>query len=203
VKATWSPPGRSNEEYAMGWLVVDDGVNGRVLAHGGALENYQSFFYINPQSKLGFVILANQGGLLPMSLGFATVRDGLLSIIGGERPESGPKQWPIVVVTAIFVFGVGMAGFQTLRLKTWENRTARQKPWKRWLGGSIELIWPCFLLFGLIPFMNRLMGDKADWAMIYGLVPELFFLLAVSIGLGFFRAAFKIWRVAGNIRNAA
>ena len=187
----------------MGWLVVNDEVNGRVLGHGGALENYQSFFYINPQSELGFVILANQGGLFPMFLGFAAVRDGLLSIVDGERPESGPRQWPIVAVTAIFCFGIGIAIFWTLRLKAWENRTARQKPWQRWLGVSIELIWPSFLLFGLIPFMNTLMGDKADWAMIYGLVPELFFLLVISIGLGFFRGVFKVWRLTSNIRNAA
>ena len=203
VKATWSSPGSSNEEYAMGWLVVHDEVNGRVLGHGGALENYQSFFYINPQSRLGFVILANQGGLFPMSLGFAAVRDGLLSIVNGEQPESGPRQWPIVIVTAIFCFGIGIAIFRTLRLKAWELRAARQKPWRRWLGVCIELIWPCFLLFGLIPFMNPLMGDKADWAMIYGLSPELFFLLVVSIGLGFFRGVFKIWRLTSNIRNAA
>jgi len=202
VKATWSPPGSSNEEYAMGWLVVNDEVHGRILIHGGALENFQSFFYINPQSKLGFVVLVNQGGLLPMFLGFATVRDGLLSIIVGEQPESGPKQWPIGVVTAIFLLFIGIAGFLTLRLKSWELRTAQQKPWKRWLSVSIELIWSCFLLLGLIPFINTLMGDKVDWTMLYGLVPELFFLLVFSICLGFFRGFFKIWRLTSNIRNA-
>ena len=202
VKATWNPPGSSDEEYAMGWLVVDDEAHGRILVHGGALENYQSFFYVNPQSKLGFVVLVNQGGLFPMYLGFTAVRNGLLSIMIGEQPESGPKRWPIVIVTAIFFSSVGIAGLWTLRLKTWESRTARQGPWKRWLGVFIELTWPCFLLFGLMPLVNMLPGEGADWAMLYGLVPELFFLFVFSICLGFFRGFFKIWRLAGNVRNA-
>lgn len=202
VKSTWIPPGGANDGYAMGWLVANDSVNEQVLIHGGAIEKYQSFFYINPQRNIGFVFLMNQGGLLPM-LSFNTIRNGLLKIINGEQPETGSVRWPIIVVSGIFLFFLGIEIFRTIRLRTWILRTPQKKLWRRWLNIFIELIWSCFLLFGFTPLMNTLMGHKADWTMIYGFIPELFYLLVISICLGFFRGFFKIWSLKRNLQSAA
>lgn len=195
VKATWSPPGNAKQGYAMGWLAVDDSENGHILIHGGSLENYQSFLYIDPQRKLGFVFLMNQGGLLP-ALSFNTVRSGLLKMMRGEQPEDGPGQWPVIVLSASFIFFLGIEIFKTARLKTWKSRMARRKPRRQRLSAIAELLGAGFLLFGFIPSMNAIMGDKADWSMIYGLVPELFFLLIISICLGFLRGSIKIWSLS-------
>ncbi len=185
----------------MGWQVVDDPVHGRFLIHGGALENYRSFFCINPDLKLGFALLMNQGGLLPTVLGFTAARDGLFKTIHGKKTESGPGRWPIFVVSGIFFFVIGTGILKTIGLRNWPTRADSQKPWKRWLGPTLELVGSSFLLFGFIPLMNRLMGDKADWAMIYGLVPELFYLLIFLIFLGFFRFFLKVWMLTGARRN--
>jgi CubicO group peptidase (beta-lactamase class C family) len=193
VKATWSPPESGKGGYAMGWQAIDEPVNGRFLVHGGALENYRSFLFINPELNLGFALLMNQGGLLPSLLGFDTARDGLVKIIHGEEVESGPGRWPIGVVTGIFFSVVGIGIWRTIRLRNWDCRVDQQEPWRRWLGPSLELLGSCFLLFGFIPLMNQLMGDKADWSMIYGLLPELFCLLVFLIALGLFRFLLKVW----------
>ena len=193
VEVTWSPPGNGKEGYAMGWQAVDDPVHGQFLVHGGALENYRSFLFIDPNLELGFALLMNQGGLLPSLLGFNAARDGVFKVIHGEKPESGPGRWPIAVVSGIFFFVVGIGIYKTIRLRNWASRVDQQKPWRRWLGASFELVVSCFLLFGFIPLMNKLMGDKADWAMIYGLLPELFSLLVFLVCLGFFRFLLKVW----------
>jgi hypothetical protein len=197
VKATWTPPENEREGYALGWQVVDDPVRGRFVVHGGALENYRSFLFLNPKERFGFALLMNQGGLLPSALGFTAARDGLLKIIHGEKAENGPAQWPVAVVSGIFFFVLGVGVYGTMRLRSWSTRVARKKPWKRWLSGCIELAASCFLLFGFIPLMNHLMGDKADWAMLYGLLPELFFLLVLLIFFGFFRFLMKFWMLHG------
>jgi len=42
---------------------------------------------------------------------------------------------------------------------------------------------------------NKLMGDKADWLMIYNMIPELYYLLSMVIILGILRGFSKIWIV--------
>ena len=198
VKATWTPPDGKNEGYAMGWLVANDSADERVLLHGGALENYQSFFCLIPQRKIGFAFLLNQGGLLPM-LSFNAVRDGLLQIINGEQAITQSVRWPVIIVSAIFLFFLGIELWRTLRLKSWLLRTARHKPWRRRFNILFELVGPTFLLFGLHPLMNRIMGDQMDWSMLYSLLPELFFILVIAIGLGFIRGFSKIWLLKGKL----
>jgi hypothetical protein len=60
-----------------------------LVVHGGALENYRSFLFINPKLNLGFALLVNQGGLLPTIMGFRAARDGLVEIVHGKQPERG------------------------------------------------------------------------------------------------------------------
>jgi len=91
IKTTWNPPKDAKEGYAMGWLVVNDSVNEQIIVHGGALENYQTFFYINPQRKPGFALLMNQGGLLPTLDRWSRIRvlDALQRLARGEPRVAG------------------------------------------------------------------------------------------------------------------
>lgn len=60
ILKTWQPFDTSDNSYAMGWLAVKDSSRNKFYVHGGALEGYQSFFYLNPDKNIGFVILMNQ-----------------------------------------------------------------------------------------------------------------------------------------------
>lgn len=200
IQTTWTPPEDAKEGYGMGWLITNGSANERILIHGGALENYQSFFCLIPQRKIGFVFLMNQGGLLPM-LSFNAIRDGLLKMVTGEQPKIETPRWPIIVVSGIFLFLIVIEILRVIRLRTWIIRIARKKLWRRWLNIVFELIYPSFLLFGLNPLMNNLMGDKVNWTTIYSLFPELFFFLVLSICLGFFRGLFKIWLLMKSLQS--
>lgn len=200
VRKTWTPPADKHEGYAMGWLVGKEENNERILIHGGALENYQSFFCLIPGRKIGFVFLMNQGGVLPM-LSFNTIRNGLLEIVRGEQPKTESVRWPIVVVSTIFICLFGIEILRTIRLRGWLSRIVEKKPWRRWFNILVELIYSSFLLFGLNPLMNSLMGDKMDWVTLYGLFPELVFFLIISICLGYLRGFFKIWLLRKSYQN--
>jgi CubicO group peptidase (beta-lactamase class C family) len=91
------------------------------LAHGGSLENYQSFFYLNPELNLGFVFLINQGGILPMIGGFSTLRNGLIRIIDKGQPQKGPGSWPVIIISGIFLLITGIEVYITFRLQKLVN----------------------------------------------------------------------------------
>jgi CubicO group peptidase (beta-lactamase class C family) len=188
IKMTWQPPQKIKGGYAMGWLAIDTKGKTPFLVHGGSLENYQSFFYINPELNVGFVFLMNQGGLLPMIGGFNTLRNGLIRIIDKEQPEDGPGLWPVIIALACFLLVVASEVFITIRLRTWQTRTGQKKKWKRWTGMFLEIVFTCFLLYWLYK----------GWSMFYSLLPELFFLLWIMIILGLLRSIVKIWTIIKN-----
>ncbi len=185
----------------MGWLAVDDPTHGRLLIHGGALENYQSFFCLIPERNIGFAFLMNQGGIMPM-LSFNAIRDGLLAIVHGEPPDVESARRPLVIVTGIVLAVVGIGIVRTIRLRSRLSRREHKQRWRRRWGAGIELVWAGFLLLGFIPLMNAIMGDTIGWTTLYGLFPELFLLLLVSICLGFFRGCVKCWLLVRHDRSA-
>lgn len=173
ILKTWQPFDASENSYAMGWLAVRDSIGNKFYVHGGALESYQSFFYLNPDKNIGFVVLMNQGGLLPM-MSLNVVRDGLISIINGEQPGYGMGRTPIAIVFVVLLLVVAIYIFRLIRL--------RRKP----RFGGLRKITLCFdfgitlfIVSGFIPLMNWIMGDRADWLMLWNMLPEFCLLLAI------------------------
>ena len=188
IKTTWQPPENIKGGYAMGWMVFDTIGKTPFLAHGGSLENYQSFFYLNPQLNKGFVFIMNQGGILPMIGGFSTLRNGLIRIIDNELPEDGKGLLPVIIVSACFFFIAGIEIFLTFRLKNWQIRVAQKKRWKRWAGIIFDFLFSFFLAYWIY---------KAGF-MFYSLLPELFFLLWIMVILGISRSFIKISIIIRN-----
>lgn len=177
ILKTWQPSDTSDNSYAMGWLAVTDFIGNKFYVHGGALECYQSFFYLNPDKNIGFVILMNQGGLFPM-ISLNVVRDGLISIINGEQPELGMGTTPIAITIAVLLLVVGIYIFRIIRL--------RRKPRfgiLRRITLFFDIAITLFIVGGFIPLMNWVMGDRADWVMLWNMLPE-FCLLLVIICVG-------------------
>jgi len=157
----------------LGWLAITDSIGNKFYIHGGALEGYQSFFYINPDKDIGFVILMNQGGLFPM-MSFSVIRDGLISIINGEQPNLGMQKIPVILTIIVLLLVCLFYRYRVIRL--------RQKPkfnLFRKLNLIFDLALVIFLIVGFIPLMNRLMGDQADWSMLWNVLPEFCLLLAI------------------------
>lgn len=188
VKTTWTPPENIKGGYAMGWMRFDTIGKTPFMAHGGSLENYLSFFYINPQLKKGFALIMNQGGIIPMMGGFNTIRNGLIRYIDNEAPENGRGLWPVLIITACFLVISGIEILLTYRQRKWLTRIANKKKWKIWTGFIFDLLLSCFL---------ALWGIKSSF-MLYNLLPESFFLLWLMTLLGFTRSLHRIIIITKN-----
>jgi CubicO group peptidase (beta-lactamase class C family) len=188
IKTTWKSPENIKGGYAMGWMVFDTKGKTSFLAHGGSLENYQSFLYLNPQMNIGFALVMNQGGLLPMVGGFSTIRNGLIRIIDGDLPENRKGMLTVIIVSVCFFLIIMLEIFLTFRLMKWQFRVVNKEKWKRWTGIIFDFILSSFLLY---------LGIKT-WSMVYYLLPELFFLIWVMVFLGFLRSIFKIFIIIQN-----
>ena len=78
-------PAGVDTEYGMGWMVME---NGNTLAHGGALEYFQSFVALGLKEEIGFVTLYNQNSMENMLFENNTIRDGLLDFSERRNPTA-------------------------------------------------------------------------------------------------------------------
>ncbi len=183
IAESWTVMDNEDESYAMGWLKIRDG-DSFFLVHGGALENFQSFLYLNPDKQFGFVLLINQGGLLSTYGGFSSLRAGLINMLSGVATEEKVLNPIFYIVYGIFVLIFFLELFLFFRLlKKKESSLA---------GIIIESALSLFFLLGFIPLMNRIMGGGANWRFIGNILPELFVLLWIIIIFGLARALIKI-----------
>lgn len=173
VRQTWKPSDTVADSYAMGWLAVRDSLDNKFYVHGGSLVGYQSFFYLNPDKSIGFVVLMNQGGLFP-SMGLNVVRNGLIFIINNQSPSVGVGKIPVVIAATMLLLVAAFYVFRIIRI------------WRRPRFGVLRKITfysdiavSIFIAVGLVPLMNRIMGERADWKMLWDLLPEFCLLLAI------------------------
>ncbi len=188
IKLTWTPPGDKKEGYAMGWYAFDITDMKPFIGHGGALENYQSFFYLCPAQNLGFVFLMNQGGIMPMMGGFNTLRNGLIAIMNNREPEYGPGILPVFIISFIFILITGFEIYFLWRIRPRKTRTLVYKKWKTWVWPGLDLV----ISISLFVFLYD------GYAFIYSMLPELFFLLILMIISGLLRVAIRTSRIIKN-----
>jgi CubicO group peptidase (beta-lactamase class C family) len=182
LKLTWQPPADIKGGYAMGWMVFDTIGKTSFLGHGGALESYQSFFYLNPELNLGFVFMMNQGGIIPSYGGFSALRNGLIKLMDGEAPEDGHSFLLLIIVISIFFLITGLELYLLLRLRTLSTVAGQKKRWRRLAAIIFDLTIAVLLTILLYK----------GWSMISFLLPELFILLWIMIIAGFLRSIVKI-----------
>jgi Beta-lactamase class C and other penicillin binding proteins len=208
LEAAWIPPSGVSwpEEslgeggrYGMGWMVIEDGKGGSFLFHGGALENFQSAFYLDPLHRRGFAILIDQGGIAVQS-SLGALRDGLFALLDGREPGNLPGRPPVLVFAILFFLAVAYSSFRMLRLRAWRERSERRaieaanprRARMRDLAfAGLELCLALFLVFGLLPLGNAIVGDSVDWAMLYGLAPDAVCALPIILAGALVVAAYK------------
>lgn len=175
VVKSWTAPDEKDEGYAMGWLSVKDSTGNHAVVHGGTLENFQSFFYLSPNKQIGFVILMNQGGLLPMIEFSKIIRDGVLSIIENREPRIETNMFPLIATLLLSLVIL----LCILRIRRLTKQPPSSVTLKRKMGIILDFFSVAFILWGFIPLMNSIMGDKADWCLIYSMLPEFCLLLLI------------------------
>jgi CubicO group peptidase (beta-lactamase class C family) len=189
-----TPPAGIGSEYGMGWMVME---NGNTLAHGGALEYFQSFVALGLKEKIGFVILYNQNSMENMLFENNALRDGLLALLNAKTPSPfsfGWMGWLLLVLAAIDLLN-------HLRLFWGVQRQARitvRKPglWL-WIQILVGILLPLGVIFGLPLLVQTLQGGSPTWIEPFRLMPDLTVWLLLGMVLTLVRSLLSLayaWR---------
>ncbi len=182
-----TPPAGIESEYAMGWLVRE---NGNTLAYGGALENFQCFVAMGLKEKIGLVILYNQNSLENTLFENNSIRDALLSLLNGMPPLSSSYGWIGWTLLALALIDLGNHVRLFQRLPRWAQKTSRQPGFWLWTKVLTGMVAPLAVIFGLPPFMHALQGGAANWTEPFKLMPDLVGWLLLGMSLNLIRS---IW----------
>ena len=182
LAAMRTPPARINSEYGMGWMIME---NGNTLAHGGALEYFQSFVALGLKEKTGFVLLYNQNSLENMLFENNAIRDGLLSLLNGETPQRTSYAWIGWLLLALAVLDLANHLRLFWRLPRWGQITSQQNRFWRWSKVLVSIIIPLAVIFGLPWLIHALEGGAPNWQEPFKLMPDLtaWLLLGLSLNL--------------------
>jgi CubicO group peptidase (beta-lactamase class C family) len=182
-----TPPAGIGSDYGMGWMVME---NGNTLAHGGAVDYFQSFVAIGLKEEIGFVTLYNQNSMENMLLENNAIRDGLLKLLNGETPQQKSYGWVGWLLLTLAMSDLG----NHLRLfwmsPRWVQKTALQNRLWLWVKVFVGILMPLFVIFGLPPLVNALEGGAANWTEPFKLMPDLTAWLLLGMSLNLIRNLF-------------
>lgn len=187
LAAMRTPPAGIGSEYGMGWMVME---NGNTLAHGGALEYFQSFVALGLKEEMGLVILYNQNSLENMLLENNAIRDGLFDLLHGETPPRNSYGWIgwLLLILATIDLGNHLRLFWIL--PRWVQKTSSSTRLWLWIKVLIGILIPLGVIFGLPPLINALEGGAANWVEPFKLMPDLTVWLLVGMSLNLIRNLF-------------
>jgi CubicO group peptidase (beta-lactamase class C family) len=179
-----TPPTGINSEYGMGWMVLE---NGNTLAHGGAIEYFQSFVVLGLKEKTGLVILYNQNGMENMLFENNLIRNGLLSILNGETPQRTSYGWIgwLLLVLALLDLANHLRLFS--RLPRWAEITSKKNRFWVWSRVLISILIPLVVMFGLPWLVHAIEGGAPNWDEPMKLMPDLTTWLLLGLSLNFIR----------------
>jgi CubicO group peptidase (beta-lactamase class C family) len=179
-----TPPAGIASDYGMGWMVME---NGNTLAHGGALENFQSVVALGLKEKIGFVILFNQNSMENMLFENSVIRDGMVNFLNGKPLPANNYGWVGWVLFALVAADLLNHLRLLLKLPRWVEKAARQsRPWL-WVKISAGILFPLAIIFGLPQLMHALEGGSPNWLEPLRLMPDLTVWLLLGMGLNLLR----------------
>lgn len=183
-----TPPAGIGSEYGMGWMVLE---NGNTLAHGGALDNFQSFVALGLKEKVGFVILFNQNSMENMLFENTAIRDGMLNLLNGKPAQPVQYGWIGWILLALAAADLLNQLRLFRRLPHWVQKTARQPRLWLWMKVGIGILFPLTVIFGVPPLVHALQGGAANWIEPMKLMPDLIAWLLLGMGLNLVRSGIQ------------
>jgi CubicO group peptidase (beta-lactamase class C family) len=183
-----TPPAGIGSEYGMGWIVTE---NGNTLAHGGALDHFQSFVALGLKEEIGFVILFNQNSLENMLLENAAITEGMLNLLNGKTAQPVSYAWMDWVLLALAAADL-LNQLRLFRgLPHWVQKTAKQPRLWLWVKVMVGILFPLAVIFGVPPLVHALQGGSANWLEPMKLMPDLTVWLLLGMGLNLVRSCIQ------------
>ena len=179
-----TPPRGISSEYGMGWMILE---NGNTLAHGGALEYFQSFVVLGLEEKTGLVILYNQNGMENMLFENTAIRDGLLSMLKSESPQRTSYGWIGWLLLSLVVLDLVNHLRLFVRLPQWVQVASKQNRFWIWSRVLLSILIPLAVIFGLPWLVHTIEGGAPNWDEPMKLMPDLTAWLLLGLSLNFIR----------------
>jgi hypothetical protein len=179
-----TPPAGIKSEYGMGWMVLE---NGNTLAHGGAIEYFQSFVALGLKEKTGLVILYNQNSMENMLFENNAIRDGLLNMLQGEPPQYTSYGWIGWLLLTLAVLDLTNHFRLFSRLPRWTQITSKQNRSWLWSKVLISILISLAVIFGLPWLVHVLEGGVPNWEEPLKLMPDITAWLLLGLNLNFTR----------------
>jgi CubicO group peptidase (beta-lactamase class C family) len=181
-----TPPAGVASDYGMGWIIAE---KGNTLAHGGALEYFQSFVALGQKENIGVVILFNQNSMENMLAQNTAIRDGMLAYLNGNTPQTSSfagLDWALLTLALADLLNHARL-FKML--PHWVEKTAGQsRPWL-WSKVLLGMLVPLAVIFGLPVLVHAIEGGAANWSEPLHLIPDLTAWLLVGLSLNLLRSA--------------
>lgn len=179
-----SEPEGIKSGYGMGWLIMDQA---NTIAHGGALEFFQSFILIHPKQQTGLVILINQNSLESMQFENNSVRNGLLELLQGGEPKYNTYGWIGWVLLTLLAADLLNHFRLFVSLNHWAVKARNQKRNRVWVKVVIGIILQLFILVGIPLVVSAIKGGSPSWSEPLKYAPDLILWLLVGTGLNLIR----------------
>lgn len=179
-----TPPTTLDSDYAMGWVAAPiDGTP--ALQHNGILSTFYAEMVLLPQSGQGVVLLYNIQSQLQDALGFLPIKNGLVALLTGRQPKTGPVSvWMVGVVLALLtLLSVALQIRALLRLPRWIERSAARPLWRL----MPEILWafvPAALVIGMPALVVRTSGRAFGYITLFRAMLGLMLWLGLSAALG-------------------
>ena len=190
INATFVVPEGIKSNYAKGWLKKVDNNGNIIYTNTGSLENFQSFFYLDPSSNIGFVFMMNQGGLFPMN-SISIISDGLIKLTNGNEVIYNANKSTMIVTIILPLVVLLFQCFSFFQLLIWKKNITKRKIWTR-ISIGLNIFWVIFFLFLLIPLMNVIIGETASLRVWSNTLPELLVIISIIVLSNIIRTAMKI-----------
>ena len=179
-----TPPVGIDSEYGMGWMVVE---NGNTLAHGGAIDYFQSFVALGLKEEIGFVTLYNQNSMENMLFENNAIRDGLLELLNGETPQRTSYGWIGWLLLTLAATDLGNHLHLFGMLPRWVQKTSTQNRLWLWIKVMAGVLIPLAIIFGLPLLMHALKGSAPNWTEPFRWMPDLIAWLLLGMSLNLIR----------------
>jgi CubicO group peptidase (beta-lactamase class C family) len=149
--------------YAMGWI-AGELHDIPVLAHNGDTGDFHATMVLQPERKLGVVVLMN--GANDLDAGMDRIADGVMAKLLGvapPKPVGTASNLPLLLVDAfviLILLQVLAAVRSMVLLRRWGRPSSSQRHGRRWIAGRvavagvISLMWAVFTLLILPPALG-------------------------------------------------
>jgi CubicO group peptidase (beta-lactamase class C family) len=201
IAAMHTPPPEPDSHYAMGWFALT-GDGPQTIEHNGVLSAFYGEAVLLPENGYGFVLLANANGASSAFVGYAEIKRGLIALLTGASPTTGPVSvGRIGVLMSIVTLLVGgLTLWSLLRAPIWA-RHARGRPWWRLVPAIVWPLVPALVLLAL-PWLLVPLADRAfGHAIMARSMPDVFIWLALCGGLGVLNAGARLVLLARRARS--